>query len=233
MEGTIMKKLIVTGLALLVGILHVSVQADLIDFESSGYVEGSSVGTVVTDTNQVTFWQSVNSTGGVFSSNIAEVGGTTEYAFRTKIGQTTYYDTPIGGSPGAYFLTDRNYQANQENYFIQFASPVTSLSLDLYDFDNGSGTAVLTGFSGTTWTGSVGTYSVSSPPGDGSVVNMYVTNPSDHILSASLTWIGGSIDDETGIDNIAFNTVPIPGAIWLMGFGLIGIIGIRRKTLSE
>jgi len=25
------------------------------------------------------------------------------------------------------------------------------------------------------------------------------------------------------------NPVPIPGAIWLLGSGLIGIIGIRRK----
>ena len=26
-----------------------------------------------------------------------------------------------------------------------------------------------------------------------------------------------------------FNMVPIPGAVWLLGPGLIGIVGIRRK----
>ena len=30
-------------------------------------------------------------------------------------------------------------------------------------------------------------------------------------------------------DNLSFNQVPIPAAAWLLGSGLIGLVGIRRK----
>ena len=32
-----------------------------------------------------------------------------------------------------------------------------------------------------------------------------------------------------GLDDVSVNAVPIPGAIWLLGSGLIGLIGMRRK----
>jgi len=31
------------------------------------------------------------------------------------------------------------------------------------------------------------------------------------------------------LDNVRLSAVPIPGAVWLLGSGLIGIVGIRRK----
>jgi hypothetical protein len=94
---------------------------------------------------------------------------------------------------------------------------VTDISLDLYDFDNGDGSVVLTVYSGTTWTGIVAsTTPISKQLFDGGMMPL-------SIYSASLTWIGGSIDDETGIDNISFTTVPIPSAIWFLGSGLIGL----------
>ena len=35
----------------------------------------------------------------------------------------------------------------------------------------------------------------------------------------------------TGLSEVQFNgsPVPIPGALWLLGSGIIGLIGIRRK----
>jgi hypothetical protein len=36
-------------------------------------------------------------------------------------------------------------------------------------------------------------------------------------------------DVEFNITNIHANAVPIPGAVWLLGSGLIGIVGVRRK----
>jgi hypothetical protein len=37
-------------------------------------------------------------------------------------------------------------------------------------------------------------------------------------------------DGEVGIDNIEFgNAVPIPGALWLLGSGLLGLVAVRRK----
>jgi hypothetical protein len=32
-----------------------------------------------------------------------------------------------------------------------------------------------------------------------------------------------------GVDNLEFNTVPIPSAIWLLGSAFIGLVGFRRK----
>jgi hypothetical protein len=31
------------------------------------------------------------------------------------------------------------------------------------------------------------------------------------------------------IDNVEFNSIPIPGAIWLLGSGLVGLAGFRRR----
>ena len=225
-----MKKIFILSFIIICSICSSVSWADIIDFESGGYSEGDSVGTVVTNTNTVSFYQGKGPNGGVFSLYIAEVGGTTQYAFRTITDTNdTIYDNPIGGSPGIYFLTDRNLQANAESYYFQFDSPVTSLSMDLYDFDNGSGQAVLTAFSGVNWTGSVGTSTPISSVGDGSVVNLDLSSTSEPFLSASLTWINGSIDDETGIDNFTFTTVPIPGAFWLICSCLICLFGIKKK----
>jgi len=35
--------------------------------------------------------------------------------------------------------------------------------------------------------------------------------------------------DRTGLDNVSVDVVPIPSALWLLGSGLVGIAGIRRK----
>ncbi len=33
----------------------------------------------------------------------------------------------------------------------------------------------------------------------------------------------------TGIDNVSLSAVPIPGAVWLLGTGLVGLVAARRK----
>jgi hypothetical protein len=35
------------------------------------------------------------------------------------------------------------------------------------------------------------------------------------------------------IDNVEFNSIPIPGAIWLLGSGLVGLVGLRRRFKKE
>ena len=40
----------------------------------------------------------------------------------------------------------------------------------------------------------------------------------------------GTSDNRGGfIDNVELNAVPIPGALWLLGSGLLGLVGIRRR----
>ena len=57
--------------------------------------------------------------------------------------------------------------------------------------------------------------------------NGYFTDADgDPIYDAWVTWDSGGVDFEAiGV----INTVPVPGAVWLLGSGLLGFIGIRRK----
>ena len=59
-------------------------------------------------------------------------------------------------------------------------------------------------------------------PGTGDFLDSY----GNGIEDAWLTWGTGGFDlDAIGV----INAVPIPGAIWLLGSGLVGLIGIRRR----
>ena len=64
----------------------------------------------------------------------------------------------------------------------------------------------------------------------------------------SFTWTAGStetvelsiVDFQTtgsgndfALDDIGFTAIPIPSAVWLLGSGLFGIVGIRRKFSSK
>lgn len=222
-----MKKRLVFALLLAIGFMPLPAMADLIDFET-GFIESNGVGTVATATNQVSFFVRKNASGGTSGGNIAAVGGTTAYAFPSAYGN----DTVTGGSPGNYFLTDRNPQSAAESYFIQFLNPVTSLGLDLYDWDNGSSEPTLTVYSGTVWNGDQVSFGLgTTPAGDGTVSYLHVDSAPFPIYSASLAWVGISVDDETGIDNVSFTTaaVPAPAAVWLFGSGLLFLAGRRKR----
>jgi hypothetical protein len=44
--------------------------------------------------------------------------------------------------------------------------------------------------------------------------------------------VRGARDGDFVKANLSYNAVPIPGALWLLGGGLIGLVGIRRKTMG-
>ncbi|MHC4198054.1 MAG: hypothetical protein ACYSRP_09150, partial [Planctomycetota bacterium] len=177
-------------------------EADLIDFES-GFANGDVVGLVTTTTNQVTF--SVTGGGNCF---IADVGG--QY--------TAFWpnDTPSGGNPGSFFLTDefpRTYSAL--GYFLSFAFPVLHLSLELYDYEGAEGAyATLTVFEDVAMTIPIGTDVYThgpTPPPDGNVLTLSVLAPAGLIRAASLVFINP--DNGTGIDNITFATATAADAV--------------------
>lgn len=186
----------------------------VIDFES-GFADGQAVSNVLTPDNQVGF--SVTGGGAAFVTAV----GNPRTAFVPN-------DTPVGGSPGAFFLSDEAAGGQvARDYFLTFATPITDLALDLYDFEQSGRTATLTVFHDQAMTMPVGTDTNPGSLVDGGVVNLSVPAPSGEIAAASLTFDIG--DKGTGIDNIAFTTIPEPSTLLLSVVGLVGLLRRRHR----
>jgi hypothetical protein len=72
-------------------------------------------------------------------------------------------------------------------------------------------------------------YTNSSPPNVNSSQDFYgfITWSGEYFTGFE---VGTNMGTFTAIDNVTLGIVPIPGALWLFGTGLIGIVGIRRKV---
>jgi hypothetical protein len=120
------------------------------------------------------------------------------------------------------------------DYFISFDRPVSSLSLNVYDFRKdslaGIGDSVtLTVFSDafTTFAGSNSFIIPAAFLPDGNVLTLAVPLPFALIRSAAITFSAPDIG--TGIDDITFTTVPEPWTAFLLGAGLLGMGVLRRR----
>lgn len=88
------------------------------------------------------------------------------------------------------------------------------------------------GPSGLSWDLDPGTYWIAFEvrTGDSLVADMWGNTPSP--LGNEASWSSGSWSESDAI-NLGFriqgDPIPIPGAVWLLGSCLIGIVGIRRK----
>jgi hypothetical protein len=164
---------------------------------------------------------------GALTPAVADVGGVTT-AFVPN-------DTPFGGVGGTRFLTDALSGLTVAfDYFISFDRPVSSLSLNVYDFRRdslaGIGDSVtLTVFSDafTTFAGSNSFIIPAAFLPDGNVLTLAVPLPSALIRSAAITF--SAPDVGTGIDDITFTTVPEPWTAFLLGAGLLGMGVLRRR----
>jgi hypothetical protein len=197
-----------------------------IDFEGLGDV--TPINSIAVPGNVVTF-SIVHPTGAVTPAYTAQVGGPVT-AFVAN-------DAPAGMQSGT-FLTDEAAGPNLTGeYRMEFAKPVSSLSLDLYDYrvDGGPSVgdqAILTVYSDLFGT-AIGTAVFTIPavnPVDGNIEHLAIALGSFDIISASLTFTGADVG--TGIDNVSFATVPAPGACLLgaIGTGMVGWFR-RRKSL--
>ena len=172
----------VLGLALAGNPAHAGTTT--IDFESFGDVV--PVTSVVVPGNVVTF-SILQPTGAMMPAYTAKVVGP----------QTAFVpnDTPVGIPVGTFLTDERQGPHLTGDYYIQFANPVSSLSLDLYDYrvDGGPAvgdTATLTVYSDL-WATGIGSdvFTIPSPnPVDGNVEHLSVTLPSFSIASASLAF---------------------------------------------
>jgi len=207
---------------LLVAALLGPAQADVIDFES-GFSNQQSVSDVITATNTVTFSVGPART----PAYIAQVGLPTT-AFVLK---DTPADTSVSGS---FFLTDEyDGPSATLDYYLSFATPVSNLSLNLYDYralDGGprvGDRAILTVYDQNHNVVGTDVFTINTiliP--NGNVVLLSVQDPTAAIWLASLEFSRGDVG--TGIDNITFTTVPLPPALLLMGAGL-GLLALRKR----
>ena len=199
------------------------IHADSIDFES-GFSRYDSISTVTTASNAVTF-----STMGLDNSQpfIAQVGSLPKDAFEKKVDGTVFGDTPEGGTPGNYFVTDG--AGNSNDYLFDLENSVNEFSVDLYDFVGDGGASpsdfvTLRAYADADRTMEVATdaYMVPQPrPADGLAVTLSVSAPS----IAALTLDFSVFDRGTGIDNVVFRTVPEPSTLVLMIFALLAVGG--------
>ncbi len=197
-----------------------------IDFEGLGDV--TPVTSIVVPGNVVTF-SIIHASGAVTPGYTAQVGGPTT-AFVPN-------DAPAGMRTGTFLTDETAGPSLKGEYRMEFAKPVSSLSLDLYDYRVDGGPtagdqAILTVYSdqfGTAIGTSVFTIPATNPV-DGNIEHLSIVLGSHSIMSADLTFTGADVG--TGIDNVAFATIPAPGAIILgaIGSGLVGWFR-RRKAL--
>lgn len=126
---------------------------------------------------------------------------------------TTVYET-VGWIEGTQGLS-LPFQADQSPYTYQATLADLSIS-PIFGFDY----LFLAITSTTTSYGSI--------VGPGSFIFDVVPN---ELLFANVFGIGGG-DTGFGLFGVQVTTVPVPGAVWLLGSGLVGLVGLRRKRIK-
>ena len=145
----------------------------------------------------------------------------------TISGFTGYFDTSGFSAPITYptYVSGNTCRVDPGTLTIIFNSPVSEIGFGLFD-PNYSGT----GFEAFNINGdSLTAGFVQSPLGSsgGSFASYMGIRESSNIISSVV--LTAAVGDLVGLDNISFSSIPIPGAIWLLGSGFAGLIVARRK----
>lgn len=190
-------------------------QADLVDFEFD-MRDNQFLYSISTPTNHLTFEVDEG-----HAPTIARVGG--------PITAFVPNDTPVGGNPGEYFLSNGSASVRGQ-YFIVFANPISNLSLDLYDYANTTGQGRLSLFENADFTGLVGLDEFAPLDLDGGVIETSAEVAEGFVArSASITFTVG--DPGNGIDNISFSTVPEPAFPGVAGaLAMVAVWWRRRRS---
>ena len=141
--------------------------------------------------------------------------GTTWYTFDDPYGDDLYPTNPWVWDPDLYDSTGNGWTTTENDYTL----PVDP-DLDMTDFYSG-----------------ISSYEAMLLYGDSAGGTGFDLSDLEEKYDITLDWIQyvkleGTTDSLSGeIDAIAdVSPVPIPGAVWLLGGGLLGLIGIRRRN---
>ena len=207
-----------------------SAGAVTLNFES-GFADLDPVSTIIApDGNQVTFSVGPVTTSGNGPAFIAETGAPiTAFLNDDGLSQSAII--------GNYFLTtDQTFNPSPYNFFIEFANPVSDLSLDLIDYElfSPESTVTLNLFSDNFST-AIASQTFPAGVGNENITNLSLTNPTGLISSASIIF-ENNIDTGYGIDNITFTTTSttVPESSSTLGLLALGTLGagslLKRKS---
>lgn len=155
--------------------------------------------------------------GMVFLSDIGPFAGNGQILDAPLYGM---FNTTAGGSQ--YYTSSFNGGTSSSFYF-NFDTASQAAGFYVSSFDTTQDFYVTLGFeSGGPYTINLGAY-VSESVGVG--VPIYFGFESDTLLT-SITF--HNVPDQYGVDDVSTMNTPIPGAVWLFGTGLLGLLGYRR-----
>lgn len=219
------KKLVVTLVTCFVSSAALATPT-VIDFEDLAVGAGGDSLVVSTDNNKVTFKTSTNAL-------VAGRGGNPMEGFVVRGAPD---DNPAGADNwGRRFLTDETTLGGgldgRGTYRMRFANAISDLAVEAADYraDGGgrNGDRVsLTVFDADKNILDSVFYIVNNQI-DGYLHRFFIENVGD-IYSAVLRTSGRDVG--TGIDNIAFTSVPEPGTLGLLGLGLLGLALAKRRS---
>jgi hypothetical protein len=142
------------------------------------------------------------------AGNIATIynaNGNTSSTLSPTLDNTLFSPAPITSATLSLGLTIQNN---------------ATYSIKLYDI-NQSGTASTAFYTSNNYTGPIDLSGFSSYLADGKIL-------------AKISNTASASNQKVNLNNVSLQvqTVPLPGAAWLLGAGLIGLIGARRKQLA-
>jgi hypothetical protein len=148
--------------------------------------------------------------GGYVGDNTTPQAGTGEFSVGPDL---NYWSN---GTPGS--------TSGKNTFTLTFANPVSAFGFYGTDVQDLGGQTVLT-FSTAGGDVNVNLFDLVGAQKNGTL--NYFAFSSDSLISSVTFHDAGN--DGYAVDNISTAT-PIPGAVWLLGSGLLGLIGLRRRT---
>jgi hypothetical protein len=157
--------------------------------------------------------------------------GSAGYVGSATTNQANFNEGPLGNT-GYYFSNGTpNADSPKGSFSLNLDRDYRSIGFYVSDWNDISGSQIYLNISGVDGTGAAWTETVDIRSMLGSLNSgtmVFFSLFSD--LAFNTVTFNTSNNDGYGIDNISVGSpTPIPGAIWLLGSGLIGLVGIRRR----